>query len=100
MASSFFLLLTRFNSHLKTPTKHKNRHHGKHPPPLVARILQLLPIRREPNADEWLGECTVEAIYLNRLIDSVLIKLLATLIFIKKLNETQLTMNPTAMLRG
>jgi hypothetical protein len=50
----------------------------------VARILQLLPIRREPNADEWLGEGTVEAIYLNRLIDSVLIKLLATLLLKKK----------------
>ena len=55
----------------------------------MARILQLLPIRREPNADEWLGEGTVEAIYLNRLIASVLIKLLATLLFIKK-NETRL----------
>jgi hypothetical protein len=43
-----------------------------------------LPIQRKPNADEWLGEGTVEAIYLNRLIDSVLIKLSATLLFIKK----------------
>jgi hypothetical protein len=42
----------------------------------------------------------IEAIYLNRLIDSVLIKLLATLLFIKKKNETQLTMNPTAMPPG
>ena len=57
----------------------------------MARILQLLPIQRKPNADEWLGEGTVEVIYLNRLIDSVLIKLLATLLFIKKLNETQLS---------
>jgi hypothetical protein len=65
----------------------------------VAQILQLLPIRREPNADEWLAEGTVEANNLNQLIDSVLIKLLANLLFIKK-NETQLTMNPTAMLRG
>ncbi len=66
----------------------------------MARILQLLPIRRKPNADKWLGEGTVEAIYLNRLIDSVLIKLLATQLFIKKYNETQLTMNPAAMLQG
>ncbi len=37
--------------------------HGELPPPPVARILQLIPIRREPNAGEWLGEGSVEAIY-------------------------------------
>jgi hypothetical protein len=67
--SGTYRIMGIFPSSLKTPTKHKNPHHGELPPPLVAWILQLLPIRRKPNADEWLGEGSVEAIYLNRLID-------------------------------
>ena len=40
----------------------KNHHHGERPPPLAARILQLIPIRRKPNADKWSGEGAIEAI--------------------------------------
>jgi hypothetical protein len=64
------------------------------------RILQLIPIRRKPKADEWLGEESVKAIYQNRFIDRVLlIKLLATLLFIKKLNETQLTSHAARLIQ-
>jgi hypothetical protein len=37
-------------------TTHKQHHHGELPPPPVARILQLDPIQRKPDADEGLGE--------------------------------------------
>ena len=56
--STFFLL----------STTHKHHHHGELPPPPAARILQLDPIWRKPDADEGLGEGSVKAIQLNRLI--------------------------------
>ena len=40
--------------------------HGELPPPPAARFLQLDPIQRKHNADEGLGEGSVEAIQLNR----------------------------------
>ncbi len=47
-------------------TTHKQHHHGELPPPPAAQILQLDPIRRTPDAEERLGEGSVEAIQLNR----------------------------------
>jgi hypothetical protein len=69
---------------VKTPTKHKNLHHGELLPPPAAQILQLDLIRRKPVADKGLGEGGIEAIQLNRLFDSVLIYILATLLSTKK----------------
>ncbi len=57
------LTAIRFRRNLKTPTEHKNPHHGERPPPLAVRILQLIPIRHKLGADEWLGEVSVKAIY-------------------------------------
>ena len=67
-----------------TTQKHNNQHHGELPPPPAARILQLYPISNKHDAGEGLGEGAVEAIQLIRLIDRVLIYLLATLFTTKK----------------
>ena len=60
--SIVYLGIPGSGGNLKTPGKHKNHHHGERPPPLAARILQLIPIRRKPNADKWSGEGAIEAI--------------------------------------
>ncbi len=57
--STFFLV----SAHTTT---HKQHLHGELLPPPAARILQLDPIRRKPDADEGLGVGSVEAIQLNR----------------------------------
>ena len=67
-----------------TTQKHNNQHHGELPPPPAARILQLYTIRNKHDAGEGFGEGAVEAIQLIRLIDRVLIYLLATLFTTKK----------------
>ena len=58
--------LRRNSTFFLVSTTHKQHHHGELPPPPAARILQLDPIRRKPDADEGLGEGSVEAIQLNR----------------------------------
>jgi hypothetical protein len=57
--------LHRNSTFFRDSTTHKQHHHGELPPPPAARILQLDPIRRKPDAEEGLGEGSVEAIQLN-----------------------------------
>ena len=67
-----------------TTQKQNNQHHGELPSPPAARILQLYPIFNKHDTGEGLGEGAVEAIQSIRLIDRVLIYLLATLFTTKK----------------
>ena len=50
------------NNERQTQTQHKHPHHGGLPPPPAARILQLDPIWRKPDAGEGLWEGRGEAI--------------------------------------
>jgi hypothetical protein len=58
--------LRRNSAFFLVSTTRKQHHHGELPLPPAAWILQLDPIQRKHDADEGLGEGSVEAIQLNR----------------------------------